>query len=985
MEKKYYQIVAKSSEDWKVVHELLMQDGSLEDNIPHHCIECVNDIKHSETRSTYLMTDEEADLVRQSDRILSVGLDITYHPEAAPKITVDIKKHGRSVFNYRSLRQYNQSTSSSQNYLPVDKSDSDLSAERYRTGYQILRCTSENNPFPLPPSTSTLYQDIDYSTDGTDVDCIVVDDGCFIGHPEFCSDEYDPPNYIRGNVLSRHGISGVLDLVLDAPYYLDPDWFNADPTNRLEKRWDGTVVPKEQSAKDWWSSQLYRSASFYNFGNLNTISSEYTRSANYGSSQQSPPSNQSTGSHGTSCASLMYGKNYGWAFNSNKWSITLNASTPEGVSVTTGVSVIEVFDIIKIFHYFKPINPKFGTQNPTVASNSWSSAVRITQYAIDAIDPISNQPQKVGQYSYRNGPLTTWVTEPNRNLFYSSYPNFLKTTERADSSFPLFYNDTNDLLVTAGKELVNSGVIFVASAGNSSRYIGGPNDVDFNNHIVVRVKDSDPNKDGKYYVNRFGFPAQIGYDDGSLVRNKTILIGAIDDEYTGRYGDELNTNTTYTSEPAGKETLARSGEEGGASGGRDYSNKGTAIDFYAPADGTLAASSDVTSQIYPNSYQPFANITYNDRSFNGTSAACPVAAGLIACFAQNNRDMSAFDMKMYLRNNIRSQNSSEFFIGPRPGNDPNDSAWIVPYSLMGNPLNIKIIKEVTTRNATPNPTFTPTYGINSSFGANERFVITQNSFLSHKIEILGIKNFDETPATYELNVKTGYYKVGSRFTAYLGSSAFTFNQLKDIKLRVDPSNSKRLQLTDTDGVNSWDDMEITVTNGEFIQVSTEIYYKFSGGTLSTSPAYSPSPAPPTPSYTPPSPGAPGSIVSTGGNLVVTGNITAGGDIFGLVSDERLKENIKPIDNALDKIKNLEGFTYNFNEVGEKLGFDPNERHSGVSAQDVKNVLPEASAPAPRDNNYLTVKYDKLIPLLIEGIKDLKNNIDDLKNKDDNNK
>ena len=47
MEKKYYQIVAKTPKDWKVVHELLMQDGSLEDNIPSSTIECVNEIKHS--------------------------------------------------------------------------------------------------------------------------------------------------------------------------------------------------------------------------------------------------------------------------------------------------------------------------------------------------------------------------------------------------------------------------------------------------------------------------------------------------------------------------------------------------------------------------------------------------------------------------------------------------------------------------------------------------------------------------------------------------------------------------------------------------------------------------------------------------------------------------------------------------------------------------------------------------------------------------
>ena len=110
----------------------------------------------------------------------------------------------------------------------------------------------------------------------------------------------------------------------------------------------------------------------------------------------------------------------------------------------------------------------------------------------------------------------------------------------------------------------------------------------------------------------------------------------------------------------------------------------------------------------------------------------------------------------------------------------------------------------------------------------------------------------------------------------------------------------------------------------------------------------------------------------------TNVLSCGGDIIAFASDERLKTNFEPIENAVDKVLQLRGFTYNFNEIGEGLGFDTSLRHAGVSAQEVQAVLPEAVCPAPASDEYLTVKYDKLVPLLIEAIKELKEEIKELK-------
>ena len=117
--------------------------------------------------------------------------------------------------------------------------------------------------------------------------------------------------------------------------------------------------------------------------------------------------------------------------------------------------------------------------------------------------------------------------------------------------------------------------------------------------------------------------------------------------------------------------------------------------------------------------------------------------------------------------------------------------------------------------------------------------------------------------------------------------------------------------------------------------------------------------------------------ATSNNLQFDGtNLTVGGDITAFASDMRLKTNIEQIEGAVAKVCKLSGFTYEFNEVGRELRL-PKGRHLGVSAQEVQEVFPDAVAKRANDN-FLTVKYEKLVPVLIEAIKELKAEIDDLK-------
>ena len=115
----------------------------------------------------------------------------------------------------------------------------------------------------------------------------------------------------------------------------------------------------------------------------------------------------------------------------------------------------------------------------------------------------------------------------------------------------------------------------------------------------------------------------------------------------------------------------------------------------------------------------------------------------------------------------------------------------------------------------------------------------------------------------------------------------------------------------------------------------------------------------------------GTISAT--NLVSTGDVTA------FFSDDRLKERKNNIENALDKVESLNGFYYIPNELAQELGYEPTLQ-VGVSAQEVQKVLPEVVVPAPIDGQYLTVKYEKLVPLLIEAIKELKEKLNRIENK-----
>ena len=104
-------------------------------------------------------------------------------------------------------------------------------------------------------------------------------------------------------------------------------------------------------------------------------------------------------------------------------------------------------------------------------------------------------------------------------------------------------------------------------------------------------------------------------------------------------------------------------------------------------------------------------------------------------------------------------------------------------------------------------------------------------------------------------------------------------------------------------------------------------------------------------------------------LEVSGSIKASGTVI-QGSDARLKENIKAIPFALDKLDDIEGVVYN------KIGND--KREPGFIAQDIQKIIPEV---VYEDNKgYLGVNYSGVVPYLVEAIKELKQEIKELKSR-----
>jgi hypothetical protein len=102
----------------------------------------------------------------------------------------------------------------------------------------------------------------------------------------------------------------------------------------------------------------------------------------------------------------------------------------------------------------------------------------------------------------------------------------------------------------------------------------------------------------------------------------------------------------------------------------------------------------------------------------------------------------------------------------------------------------------------------------------------------------------------------------------------------------------------------------------------------------------------------------------------SGDFTATGDVT-TNSDIRLKENVKTIDNALEKVSKMRGVYFDMKK-------NPGKTKIGLIAQEVEEIIPEAVITDTDGENIKSVSYGNIVGLLVEAIKDLRKEVDDLK-------
>ncbi len=581
-----YTLKVLKPEYWQPILDNLQYTSDGKNYVPSRAVDCIDDMGHSPTRGTFELTEKEAEELKKNDKVEWIELSRLHHLDKYPKAEPDTKRFKTNVKVYRALDGGAQPPTSNPS-----------SAELNRTNWALKRVgIKTNGDFwdGITGNPAAKLGDTSYSITGKNVDIIVQDSGILQYHPEFMKD----------------GQSRVKDVILDGPFYIDPD--STFLNNNKYTKTDGRVGIATTAADGWWGNNntSFRSARFSSggaddFGTININTGQYTESNALGIGL-TDGANTIGGGHGCACAALAAGKNFGTAIDADIWNISIFGNADMNTELT--------YDAMKVFHKYKKVNSKTGRQNPTIVNGSWGYFA-----GFNANTNVSYRFKgTTGNFTGYNASSTGAAACAYGLDGGSSYNRQFSTSSRSDS------------VDEAGKEMVDAGVIFVTSAGNNNQYLTNTKDDPHRLDYFTTLNGGDTRTGhwpsgtcpsaGKEWIH----PQHVGYNS-TTDYYPAITVGCLD-EYIGGYNFG----------PAHCERKV------------SYSNNGPGIDVWSPGDETLSAGTNGVSGY--TDYQRYDNSNFYDVYFNGTSAAAPIATGVIALYLEVNPSATSQDVRTWIKN-----------------------------------------------------------------------------------------------------------------------------------------------------------------------------------------------------------------------------------------------------------------------------------------------------------------------------------------------
>jgi subtilisin family serine protease len=306
--------------------------------------------------------------------------------------------------------------------------------------------------------------------------------------------------------------------------------------------------------------------------------------------------------HGTSVASVVAGKTFGWAKNAKIYAMNILGTA--GTTIATATA----FDLINKFHVQKAIDPVLGTKRPTIVNGSWG----VTGYVMNSGSPYNPYSghtiylnYQIWGGSYRGTSWSGYTINANYALDGTNAGTYTNTSGNASILYQINgYSTTYD---SALASMMANGVHYVRSAGNDHTKQELSTGPDYNNYVSIITS-----------INASGQP----------VLSNTYYCRASSPWAAGCINVGASNVTTYSS------TLDQRGT---------FSSYGTAVDLYAPGVGLVCAA------VSGNTYA--GNSSFYQKNESGTSFSSPEAAGVLALFLQQNPSATPANAKKWITSN----------------------------------------------------------------------------------------------------------------------------------------------------------------------------------------------------------------------------------------------------------------------------------------------------------------------------------------------